>query len=196
MFMKVYSCFLFLNAQDKVGTSISSSVILYSFVLLVYIVGLVLVFYLCPSCVRVITYPGDSKKLVKSSEGRSGPTINMAKNVSRYFRLLWVRTAVTHFRLSRLHDWLRLIIILLIELCSWWRQIQWDCYLRNVHPNRIMGVVIYIKSWCTDPFYSHCFSCICRMQNIPSVCDEYRMYHQYVTYRTLIISDSFFYVWF
>jgi hypothetical protein len=28
-------------------------------------------------CNMPVTYPGDSKKLVKSSKGRSGPTINM-----------------------------------------------------------------------------------------------------------------------
>jgi len=47
------SCFLFLDPQNEVGPSISSSVILRSFVLLVYIVMLVLVFYLCPSSVCV-----------------------------------------------------------------------------------------------------------------------------------------------
>ena len=41
------------NPQDEVGPSISSSVVLCSFVLLVYIVVLVLVFCLCPSSVRV-----------------------------------------------------------------------------------------------------------------------------------------------
>jgi hypothetical protein len=48
-------CFLFLDPQDEVGPSISSSVVLCFFVLLVYIVMLVLVFYLCPSSVRVVT---------------------------------------------------------------------------------------------------------------------------------------------
>jgi len=58
MFMKDWACFLFLDPQDEVGPSISSSVVLCSFVLLVYIVALVLVFYLCPSSVRVVaTYP-------------------------------------------------------------------------------------------------------------------------------------------
>ena len=52
-------CFLFLNPQDKVGPSISSSVVLCSFVLLVNIVVLVLVVCLCPSSVRVVTtFPG------------------------------------------------------------------------------------------------------------------------------------------
>ena len=52
-------CFLFLNPQDEVGSSISSSVVLCSFVLLVYILVLVLVFYLCPSSVRVVaTFSG------------------------------------------------------------------------------------------------------------------------------------------
>ena len=59
MFMKGYVCFLFLNPQDEVGPSISSSVVLCSFVLVVDIVVLVLVFYLCPSSVRVVaTFPG------------------------------------------------------------------------------------------------------------------------------------------
>ena len=53
--MKGYACFLFLNPQGEVGPSISSSVVLCSFVLLVYIVVLVLVFCLCPSSVRVVT---------------------------------------------------------------------------------------------------------------------------------------------
>jgi len=44
---------MFLDPQNEIGPSISSSVVLYSFVLLVYIVALVLVFYLCPSSVRV-----------------------------------------------------------------------------------------------------------------------------------------------
>ena len=45
--------------QDEVGPSISSLVILHSFVLLVDIVVLVLVFYLCPSSVCVVaTFPG------------------------------------------------------------------------------------------------------------------------------------------
>ena len=52
-------CFLFLDPQDAVGPSISFSVVLCSFVLLVYIVVLVLVFCLCPSSVRVIvTFSG------------------------------------------------------------------------------------------------------------------------------------------
>ena len=59
MFMKGLECFLFLNPQDEVSPSISSSVFLCSFVLLVDIVVLVLVFYLCPSSVRVVaTFPG------------------------------------------------------------------------------------------------------------------------------------------
>jgi hypothetical protein len=48
-------CFLFLNSQGEVGSSISSSVVLCSFVLLAYIVVFVLVLYLCPSSVRVVT---------------------------------------------------------------------------------------------------------------------------------------------
>jgi hypothetical protein len=56
--MKDWACFLFLDPQDEVGPSSSSSVVLCSFVLLVYIVALVLVFYLCPSSVCfVATYP-------------------------------------------------------------------------------------------------------------------------------------------
>jgi hypothetical protein len=54
MFTKDYACFLFLDPQDEVGPSTSSSVVLCSFVLLVYVVALVLVFYLCPSSVRVV----------------------------------------------------------------------------------------------------------------------------------------------
>ena len=50
---------LFLNSQDEVVPSISSSVVLWFFVLLVYIVVLVLVVCLCPSSVRVVaTFPG------------------------------------------------------------------------------------------------------------------------------------------
>jgi hypothetical protein len=50
---------LFLNPQGEVGPSISSSVVLCSFVLLVYIAMLVLVFCLCPSSVRVVaTFSG------------------------------------------------------------------------------------------------------------------------------------------
>jgi len=59
MFMKNWACFLFLDPQDKIGPSISSSAVLCSFVLLVYIVTLVLVFYLCPSSVCIVaTFPG------------------------------------------------------------------------------------------------------------------------------------------
>ena len=87
------ACFLFLDPQDEFGPSISSSVVLFSSVLLVYIVAPVscslilkmklvppsfprssyvppsfwfilypcLVFYLCPSSVRVVaTFPGNS----------------------------------------------------------------------------------------------------------------------------------------
>ena len=50
---------LFLSPQGGIGPSISSSVVLCSFVLLVYIVVLVLVFYFCPSSVRVVaTFSG------------------------------------------------------------------------------------------------------------------------------------------
>ena len=59
MFMKIKVCFLFLDPQDVVGPSIYSSVVLRSFVPLVYIVVLVLVVYLCPSSVRVVaTFSG------------------------------------------------------------------------------------------------------------------------------------------
>ena len=52
-------CSLFLDSQNEIGPSISSSVVLCFFVLLVYIVVLVSVFYLCPSSVRVVaTFPG------------------------------------------------------------------------------------------------------------------------------------------
>jgi hypothetical protein len=62
MVMKDYVCFLFLDPQIEIGPSTSCSVVLCSFVLLVYIVMLVLVFYLCPSPVRVVaTFPGTSK---------------------------------------------------------------------------------------------------------------------------------------
>ena len=54
MFLKGWACFLFLDPQDEVGPSISSSVVLCSFVLLVYIVVLVLVVCLCPSSVHVV----------------------------------------------------------------------------------------------------------------------------------------------
>jgi hypothetical protein len=53
MFLKGQACFLFLDAQDEVGPSISSSDFLFSFFLLVYIVVFVLVVYLCPSSVHV-----------------------------------------------------------------------------------------------------------------------------------------------
>ena len=49
VFMEGQACFLFLNPQDAFGPSISSSV-----VLLVYIVVLVLVVCLCPSSLRVV----------------------------------------------------------------------------------------------------------------------------------------------
>ena len=59
MFMKSQVCFLFLNSQGEVCPSISSSVVLCSFVLLVDTVVLVLLFYFCPSSVRVVaTFPG------------------------------------------------------------------------------------------------------------------------------------------
>jgi hypothetical protein len=54
MFVRGCACLLFLNSQDEVGPSISSSVVLCSFVLLVCIVELVLVLYLCPSSVIVV----------------------------------------------------------------------------------------------------------------------------------------------
>jgi len=64
-------CFLFLNPQDSVGPSISSSVVLCSFVHLVDIVVLILVFYLCPSSVHVVaTFPGTEK--VKGRHGLRG----------------------------------------------------------------------------------------------------------------------------
>ena len=47
-------CFLFLDPQDEVGPSISSSVVLCSFVLSVDIVVHVLVVCLCPSSARVV----------------------------------------------------------------------------------------------------------------------------------------------
>ena len=51
--------FPFLDLQDEVRPSISSSVVLCFFVLLVYIVVLVLVVCLCPSSVRVVaTFSG------------------------------------------------------------------------------------------------------------------------------------------
>jgi len=46
--------FLFLDPQDEVGPSISSSVVLCTFILLVYIVVLVLVVCLCPSSAHVV----------------------------------------------------------------------------------------------------------------------------------------------
>ena len=53
------SCFLFLDPQDAVGPSISSSVVLCPFVLSVYIVVLILAFYLCSSSVCVLaTFSG------------------------------------------------------------------------------------------------------------------------------------------
>ena len=54
IFMKGWSCFLYLNPQDEVGPSISSSVVLCFFVLLFYIIVLVLVVCLCPSSVHVV----------------------------------------------------------------------------------------------------------------------------------------------
>ena len=56
---RVRSVILFLNPQDAVGPSTSSSLVPCSFVLSVYIVMLVLVVYLCPSSVRVVaTFSG------------------------------------------------------------------------------------------------------------------------------------------
>ena len=52
MFMK--ASFLFPDPQGEVGPSVSSSVVLCSIIHLVYIVVLVLVFYLCPSSLRVV----------------------------------------------------------------------------------------------------------------------------------------------
>ena len=46
-FLKGLACFLFLDPQNEVGPSISSSVVQCFFVLLVYIIVLVLIFYLC-----------------------------------------------------------------------------------------------------------------------------------------------------
>jgi len=58
-FMKGQLRSLFLDAQDGVGPSISSSVVLCSFVLLVCIVVLILVFYLCLfSVCLVATFSG------------------------------------------------------------------------------------------------------------------------------------------
>ena len=54
MFLKDQACFLFLDPQDEFGPSISSSVVLCFFVLLVDIVVLVLVVCLCPSSVHVV----------------------------------------------------------------------------------------------------------------------------------------------
>jgi len=52
-------CFLFIDPQDVVGPSSSSSVVLCSFVLSVYIVVLVLVFCFRPTSVHVVaTFPG------------------------------------------------------------------------------------------------------------------------------------------
>ena len=53
MFLKGQACFLSLDPQDDVGPSISSSVVLCFFVLLVYNLMLVLVVCLCP-CTRYI----------------------------------------------------------------------------------------------------------------------------------------------
>jgi len=54
MLLKGLACFLFLHPQDEVGPLISSSVVLCSFVLLVYIVVLVLVVCLCPSSIHIV----------------------------------------------------------------------------------------------------------------------------------------------
>ena len=51
---RVRHVILFLDPQDEVGPSISSSVVLCSFVLLVYIVVLVLIVCLCPSSVHAV----------------------------------------------------------------------------------------------------------------------------------------------
>ena len=51
---------LFLDPQDKVGPSIPSSVVLCSFVLLVYIVVLVLLVCLCPPSIHVVTTFSDT----------------------------------------------------------------------------------------------------------------------------------------
>jgi len=59
MFLKGLAFFLFLDPQDEVGPSISSSVVLCSFIVLVYIVVFILVFCLCPSSVHAVaTFSG------------------------------------------------------------------------------------------------------------------------------------------
>ena len=59
MFGKDQACFLFLDPQNETGPSISSSVVLCSFVLLVYIVVFVQLSCLCPSSVCVVaTFSG------------------------------------------------------------------------------------------------------------------------------------------
>jgi hypothetical protein len=66
MFMRGLACFLVLNLQDEVVPSISSSVVLCSFVLLVYIVVLAVVVYLCPSSVRVVATFSSTMREIKS----------------------------------------------------------------------------------------------------------------------------------
>jgi hypothetical protein len=79
-------CFLFLDPEDEVGPSISSSVVLCSFVLLVYIVVLDLVFYLCPSLVRVLTTFAGTVLFPLLCSGKYIP------NVQLYIVLLWMDT--------------------------------------------------------------------------------------------------------
>ena len=74
MFLKGSACFLFLDPQDEVGPSISSSVVLRFFVLLVYILVLVLVVCLCPSSVHVVaTFPCHCFMLAKYLKVKVGP---------------------------------------------------------------------------------------------------------------------------
>jgi len=59
MFMKGYACLLFLNPQDEVGPSFSSSVVLYSFVFLLIFntcFGILFVSILCMCCSHFFWY--------------------------------------------------------------------------------------------------------------------------------------------
>ena len=59
LLLKDYVCFLFLDPQDEVGPSCSSSVVLFSLVFLDNIIAYVLAVCLCPSSVCVVaTFSG------------------------------------------------------------------------------------------------------------------------------------------
>ena len=80
--MKGWACLLFLNPQDEFGPSISSSVVLCSFVLRVDIMLLVSVFYLCPFSVRVVaTFLGTLLFIINRYRYLVNKTTNISNGV-------------------------------------------------------------------------------------------------------------------